>query len=105
METARKYQLVIQFPVVSTGDFDHMVEAEQRMREALKGTAEVEKREHGSGECNVYMVTDAPEADAQKALLCLEEQTRDQAKAAYRAVGDDHYKLLWPPGATVFRIL
>ena len=102
----RSHELVIQFPIATMGDFDEMVAAEERMREALKGTADVQNREHNAGECNVYIDTDAPEADAQKALHCLAEHMRVEAKAACRPVGGDgYYKLIWPPGATGFRIV
>ncbi len=102
---ARSHELVIQFPIASMGDFDEMIAAEERMREALKKTADVQNREHNAGECNVYIDTDAPDVDAQTALQCLPDHMRVEAKAATRPVGESYYKLIWPPGATGFRII
>jgi hypothetical protein len=100
-----KYQLVIQIPIGSMGDFDRMIEAEVKMGEALKGIASIEGHDRGSGEGNIFIHTNAPHADAKAAIHCLEDQVRDQAKAAYREIKGESYTILWPSGLKEFRIL
>lgn len=100
-----KYQLAIQFPIATVGDFDRMVEAEAKISEALNGIAEVTGHDAGSGEGNIFLHTDTPQVDLQTALQCLEEQVRDQVKSAYREVDGEVYSILWPSGLKEFRIL
>ncbi len=59
----------------------------------------------GTGQGNIFIDSDAPQADLQKALASLDERLRDQAKAAYREKEEDPYTVLWPPGLTKFNIL
>ena len=101
----KKYLLVIQVPLGSMGDFDRMVEAEDRMGEAVNGVAEVDGHDAGSGEGNIFIHTDTPEAHVGPALQCLEEHARDEAKAAYREKEGNTFTILWPPGLKEFRVL
>jgi len=105
MPTTWKYQLVIQIPIHSLGDFDRMVEAENRIEEALKGIASVDGHDSGSGEGNIFIHTKTPETDVQTALDCLEEHVRDEAKAAYREIEGESFVILRPPGLKEFRVL
>ena len=105
MPTAWKFQLVIQIPIRSMGDFDRMVEAEERMIEALKDIADITGHDMGSGEGNIFIHTNAPERDVRIAFDCLEEHARDQAKAAYREIEGDKYVILRPAGLKEFRII
>jgi hypothetical protein len=100
-----KYLLVLQVPIASTGDFDRMVESEQRI-EALLGTlGRVDGHDAGSGEGNLFIFTDEPTLAFQKALPCLDEKSRDFARAAYKEVEGETFTILWPPGAKEFRVL
>jgi len=105
MSPRGKHLLVIQVPIGSIGDFDRMVEAEQRI-EALLGTlGQVDRHDAGSGEGNIFIFTDEPTLAFQKALPCLDEKFRDLARAAYRDVDGDKFMILWPPGLKEFRVL
>jgi hypothetical protein len=105
MASTWKYQLVVQIPIGSMGDFDRMVEAEDRMEKAFQGIASVDGHDSGSGEGNIFIHTNDPERDARTALDCLEEHIRDEAKAAYREIEGDKYTIVWPPGLKEFRII
>lgn len=105
MSSDWKYQLVIQIPIGSMGDFDRMVEAEERIGEALKDIAEVDGHDAGSGEGNIFIHTNTPETDVRKAIDCLEEHVREEARAAYRTIEGESYIILRPPGLKEFRIL
>jgi len=105
MAASHKHLLVIQVPIGSVGDFDRLVEAEERI-EALLGTlGRVDGHDAGSGEGNLFIFTDEPTLAFQKALPCLDEKSRDLARAAYRDVDGDTFTILWPPGAKEFRVL
>ena len=74
------------------------------MSAALKGSAQVRGHDSGTGVGNIFIDTDTPQSDVQKALACLDERLRDQAKAAYREE-EGPYTVLWPPGLGKFNIL
>jgi len=105
MPSPRKYRLVIQVPIASTGDFDRLIEAEERIDALLKDLGRVHGHETGSGEGNLFIDTDTPELTLQKALPCLDEKSRDLAKAAYRETEGETYSILWPPGLKEFRVI
>ena len=105
MPPSRKYQLVIQVPIASMGDFDRLIEAEERIEALLGELGQVGGHAAGSGEGNLFISTDTPELAFQKALPCLAEQYRDLARAAYREVEGEPFTILWPPGMKEFRVI
>lgn len=105
MPPPRKYLLVLQVPIESTGDFDRLIEAEERIDALLKDLGRVDGHDAGSGEGNLFIVTDTPELALQKALPCLDERVRDLVKAAYRETEGETYTILWPPGLKEFRVI
>jgi hypothetical protein len=105
MADPRKFLLVIQLPINSVGDFDRMVEAEERIDALLKGLGQVDGHDAGSGEGNIFIFTDHPELAFQKALPCLEEPVRELARAAYRETEGETFTILWPSGLKEFRVL
>ena len=105
MATSRKYQLVIQVPLASTGDFDRLIEAEERIDALLGELGQVGGHETDSGEGILFINTDTPELAFQKALPCLDERYRDLAKAAYRETEGETFTILWPPGLKEFRVI
>ena len=54
-----KYQLVLQFAADSTEDFDRLIELEDRLIEELD-VATVDGHDFGSGEFNIFVLTDDP---------------------------------------------
>lgn len=100
-----KFLLVIQVPIGSTGDFDRLLEAEQRMEALLGALGQVDGHDSGSGEANLFIFTDNPTLAFQKALPCLDERSRDLVRAAYREVEGETFTVVWPPGAQEFRVL
>jgi len=105
MTPLRKYQLVIQVPIESAGDFDRLIEAEERIAALLGGLGQVDGHAAASGEGNLFIRTDTPQVTLQKALPCLGEKGRDRARAAYREVEGEAFTILWPPGLREFRVL
>lgn len=105
MSELRKYQLVIQVPIDSMGDFDRLIEAEERIEALLGELGQIGGHAAGSGEGNLFILTDTPQVTLQKALPCLDERFRDLARAAYREAEGEQYTILWPPGLKEFRVL
>ena len=105
MPPSRKYQLVIQVPIASMGDFDRLIEAEERIDALLKDLGQIQGHATDSGEGNLFISTDTPELAFQKALPCLDERGRDQVKAAYRETEGEPFTILWPAGLKEFRVI
>ena len=105
MTPTRKYQLVLQIPLSSRGDFDRLIEAEERIDALLGELGRVGGHATDSGEGNLFIDTDTPELALQKTLPCLDERVRDLARAAYRETGGETFTIVWPSGLKEFRVL
>lgn len=91
------YQLVLQFPGDALSDYDLMIEAQNRLIEALGDTGDVAGHETGTGEINLFIRTSRPEAAFLRAKVILESLGLiNQATAAYRTTDGDVYTLVWP---------
>jgi hypothetical protein len=55
-----KYQLVLQFAADSMADFDRLVALEDRLVEELDDLTAVDGHDFGSGEFNIFILTDDP---------------------------------------------
>lgn len=100
-----KYQLVLQWPATSIDDYDSMVEIENVLIDQLSEDSEVDGHDAGSEEMNIFILTNAPErafADVQRIVAA--RDLLAPSRAAYREVGMDEYKVLWPKGSKEFSI-
>lgn len=93
----RAYQLVLQFPGNSLGDFDALVALEDALIDELPKIAKVDGHDFGSGEMNIFIHTDHPKEtfETVKPLLA-KRDLLILVRAAYRAIPDDKYTILWP---------
>lgn len=100
-----KYQLVLQLPAASIKDYDAMIELEDAIIESLGGIGDVDGHDAGSGEMNIFVLTDQPQAAFEriKALLGTRDFMPD-LKVAYRGIGTNAFVVLHPPGLTRFAI-
>ncbi len=55
-----KYQLVLRFAADSMEDFDRLVALEDSLIQELDGVAAVDGHDFGSGEFNIFTLTDGP---------------------------------------------
>ncbi len=101
-----KTQLVLQFKAGEDVDsFDRLIRFEEELMAILGKTAEVDGHDSGSGEMNIFILTEDPIA-----TLTLVQQTnesvrpREEMKAAYRLLDRDDYVCLWPPELRHFDI-
>lgn len=101
-----KYQLVLQFPASTIEDFDWLIETEGALESALRGRAIVDGHDMGSGEMNLFIHTNEPEATFKAAQALLGEGERvENMAAAHRELEGEEYTILWPPGRTEFKIV
>ena len=101
-------RLVVQIAVSPDGAsaFDDVVALEGALQSALDpNLAVIDGHDAGSGEMNVFIDTDKPEAvcDVVKSVLARLSLLR-QAKVAYRSFDSDDYVVLWPPDALTFEV-
>ena len=100
-----KYQLVLQWSGSSLKDYDEMVAMENKLIENLSEGSEVDGHDAGSGEVNIFILTDDPELTFSKAKTILGNGVRWlSVRVAYREITKSHYITLWPEDLTNFRI-
>jgi hypothetical protein len=101
-----KTQLVLQFK--ADGDlrsFDKLARFEETLSSVFGRIAEVDGHDLGSGEMNIFIITDQPIT-----AFDLVQQTDkslwpdDEMRAAYRQMDGEDYICLWPPELSHFPV-
>jgi len=101
-----KYQVVLQFTAASMDDFDRLVALEDCLIEELDGFATVDGHDFGSGEFNIFILTDDPIESFDKAHRIVANQEIPNAmRSAYRQVEGEDYLILWPSSLKEFKVL
>ena len=101
-----KYQLVLQFTADSMKDFDRLVALEDKLIEELDDVATVNGHDFGSGEFNIFVLTDDPVTVFGKAHgVVINQGVPNVMRSAYRDVDGEDYVILWPSSLTEFSIL
>jgi hypothetical protein len=101
-----KYQLVLQWPASSIQDFNAMISIENKLIENLSEGNEVDGHDFGSGEGNIFILTDDPELAFSEVEASLNnDDSWLNARVAYREITKDHYTILYPEDLKVFRIV
>src|ERR1035437_3092630 len=98
-----KHQLVFQF---EGEDYDALVGIEDALVVGLGLSAEVDGHDMGSGESNIFIITENPVATFKKArdILRVGGLLPATFKVASRPLNAEIYTILWPPGLSQFRI-
>jgi hypothetical protein len=100
-----KYQLVLQWPAASIDDYDSMVEIENLLIDQLAENSEVDGHDLGSGEMNIFILTNTPEqAFIEVKRIFAARGLLAPTRAAYREIGKEEYNVLWPKGSKEFSI-
>jgi len=100
-----RYQLVLQFRAESVQEFDELIVLEDLLIENLPGNSEVDGHDFGSGEFNIFILTDQPKESFDAVEKTIEHYHPPQTlKAAYRELGQDNFVALWPPSLREFKI-
>jgi len=101
-----KYQLVLQFASDRMEDFDRLVTLEERLIEVLNEVATVDGHDFGSGEFNIFILTDDPTTVFGKAhRIVISQGVPNAMRSAYREMDGDAYVILWPSSLTEFSVL
>jgi hypothetical protein len=100
-----KYQLVMQFDANTAADFDKFVALEEAFIRQFGSIATVDGHDFGSGEFNIFVLTDRPrEAFGVAQRVAIRFGVLDNMRAAYRELTADGYLVLWPPSLTEFTV-
>ncbi|SRR5260221_8917800 len=100
-----KYQLALQLPASSIRDYDEMIRLEQAIHAGLGELGEVDGHDAGSGEMNMFVLTNEPRLAFERIMVLLE--TRGfvrELRAAYREIGMNDFTIIYPAGLTCFAI-
>jgi len=101
-----KYQLVLQFAADSTEDFDRLVTLEDRLIQEMDDIATVDGHDFGSGEFNIFLLTDDPTTVFGKAHgIVINQGVHNAMRSAYREMDGEDYVVLWPSSLTEFSVL
>ena len=100
-----KYQFVIQWSADSIKDYDAMIVVEDALIEQLTDGHEVDGHDSGSGEINIFMLTNdfGRAFEEVKSILHAEGMWKG-VRIAYREVDKSRYTVLWPQGLREFII-
>jgi hypothetical protein len=100
-----KYQLVLQFGAGSLDDFDRLVGLEDKLIEELGDVATVDGHDFGSGEFNIFVLTDDPVTAFDKAhRIVIDQRVPNVMRSAYRDMDGEDYVILWPSSLTEFSV-
>lgn len=100
-----RYQLVLQWPLSSIKDFDHLIEIEEHILRELNGDSEIDGHDIGAGEANIFIFTNDPVRSFEEVREILgNEAVWNDVRAAYCDVAGSEYNILWPEGCSSFRI-
>lgn len=97
---------MLRWPIESpTGDYDQVIQTEDLLREELMGGSEVDGHDLGSGEMNIFLLTDDPTATFEAVRRILERGPAwATVRIAYRVAQGGRYTILWPEDLTEFRV-
>jgi hypothetical protein len=87
---------VLRFSPASDTEFDDLIALEDRLIEAL-GNEAVDGHDMGSGDCNIFILTDDPAATLNSVMhTCRSSTLFPRMKAAFRSFDEESYTPLWP---------
>jgi hypothetical protein len=101
-----RYQLVLQWSSSgSLEDYDALVGIGNLLIQHLTDQCVVDGHDAGSGESNVFILTDDPRSCFQEVRKTLADQNIWlRARVAYREITGDEYTILWPKNLDEFTV-
>ncbi|SRR5260370_29939437 len=101
-----RYQLVLQFDANTGDDYDQLVILENNLIERLGSVGIVDGHDFGSGEFNIFVLTnDPPTAFSDAHRIVTGHQVQNVMRAAYRELTAEDYVILWPPSLSEFTVV
>ena len=99
-----KYQLILQWPT-SKLDYDAMIAIEELVMAEFTGDHVVDGHDAGSGEMNVFILTDDPLGAFREVRSILGAHPAwPGLRAAYRDLDEEGFTIVWPKGLASFDI-
>jgi len=92
-----RYQFVLQWRESSISDYDEMIELEEQLSKAAATDGDLDGHDIGSGEINIFFLTETPDAlfvRLRPVLFSLDRLAT--AHVAFRDVSKDEYTVIWP---------
>jgi hypothetical protein len=101
-----RYQLVLQWSSASVaGGYDTLVEVEDLLIAKLRDQTKVDGHDIGSGEMNIFILTNDPKACFENVRATLQShEMLASIRVAYREVSGNKYVILWPKDLTEFEV-
>lgn len=100
-----EYQLILQFNE-DVFSFDEMISFEDKLEKNLKGLADVDGHDSGSGEINFFIFTNNPKEIFNKLQSeIIDSDLKVHLRAAFRQIQDETYSTLWPKNLTEFAVI
>ncbi len=101
-----RYQLVLQWTLGSfANDYDTLIATEDQLITNMADHVTVDGHDIGSGEMNIFILTDDPHASFSRVRSILESgRTWAALRAAFREVDGSEYTILWPKYLAQFRL-
>jgi hypothetical protein len=100
-----RYQLVVQFDAVSLGDFDDLTCFEEALRNGIGDSATVDGHDSGSGEFNIFILTNHPESTCQLIQqISASIHPKQRMAIAFRELTGGEFSILWPSSQKEFSI-
>jgi hypothetical protein len=82
-----------------------MIRIEDALIKEIGDVAIVDGHDAGSGEMNIFLLTDDTTRSFQESRKVLEAiRAMDMLRAAFRELASDDYRIIWPPGLTSFSV-
>lgn len=100
-----KYQLVLQLPASSVMDYREMIEIEETIIEGFCELGDVDGRDAGAGQMNIFILTNEPQLAFERIKALLEpKNAMFDFRVAYREIKKNDYTIIHPSGLTHFAI-
>ncbi len=86
-------------------DYDEMIAYERSVAGALGELGEVDGHDAGTGEMNIFILTDRPKLAFDRIKEISDtEKYRNELKAAFREIGKDEFVIIFPENLVHFSI-
>jgi hypothetical protein len=101
-----EYMLVLQWPSSSTAkELDQLISLEDQIREDIGDHGNVDGHDIGSGEMNIFIFTEDPQATFERVKnIGSIPNHLSNLKAGYREVGEDDFVPLYPEDLDHFAV-
>ena len=102
-----KAQLILQFkPAEDFDSYDRLIRFEEALVSVVGASAKVDGHDFGSGEMNIFILTEDPIATFALVQQTDESVRPSQAmKAAFRQIDGEDYVCLWPLELRQFEVI